>query len=799
MQLVTNEWARLAWMQLWQVTLLAVAVAVGVRLFARRRPHAAYVLWMLVIAKCLTPPLWASPFGLFSRIQTPTAANRAAAMSAAPSDMSESPRAVLEMPDARFESTRPTTLAASEPATIGPAPVGFNWASLALGTATGIWFAGALAVCGVIVWKWAAFRRHLRQLATPAGAEIDRRVRSLAEQMAVRAIPRVLVLRESLAPAVFGVFRPTILLPETLSTSDRGVDLDAILAHELVHIRRRDPFASSLQLIAQALWWFHPLVWWANREARHERERCCDEAVVTGLNCPPISYASTLVSVAELAAGAGRVAAVAMIGPSEATAMRLEHITGTTRQFRKRTPLSYLVAAALLGAMVLPGAALVPGAAEPPADTSLLTNPDSPGKTISIAGVCVDSNQRPLEGVRVFLVPHLSDTERGTPCEVRTAADGRFRFNGVPAPFRNRDGLSGLLYCVIGRKAGWATEMAWVPLPDSTPRQELRLKLVPAASLKGHVTDRQGKPVAGATVWTPRIQNPIPGVWSAKTDDQGSYEIADLAPWPAKHLPARLEWGLPFRVACPGYGTASATYSEIPVAVDVVLEGEAMIEGNVVDTVSGKPAANVPVTCQGVKRFGWEQATTDRQGHYRLRGLAADKYVLYPDAADRTAVAIESPDIEPGKTTHVSVLKLIEGGFLEGRLIDAVSGKPISKQSEGVDIQFGVFGPAREPVHSRGGTFQSAMVDENGMFRMRVAPGVNRLSIVNHSEIWQRVQRREEFEGLQPVGAPRRGITVAEGQTVQLVFRIRPRAAILPAAGRPLTVTSGKSLPPAAR
>ncbi len=65
---------QLAWTQLWQVTLVAMIVAIVVRLACRRRPHLAYVLWLVVLVKCLTPPLWSSPTSLFSWAQASPAA-----------------------------------------------------------------------------------------------------------------------------------------------------------------------------------------------------------------------------------------------------------------------------------------------------------------------------------------------------------------------------------------------------------------------------------------------------------------------------------------------------------------------------------------------------------------------------------------------------------------------------------------------------------------------------------------------------------------------------------------------------
>src|SRR5690606_28334293 len=63
--------------QAWQVTLLVVLVAVVVRLFARHRPHLAYVLWLLVLLKCVTPPLVSSPTGLFCWVESLTSQSSA--------------------------------------------------------------------------------------------------------------------------------------------------------------------------------------------------------------------------------------------------------------------------------------------------------------------------------------------------------------------------------------------------------------------------------------------------------------------------------------------------------------------------------------------------------------------------------------------------------------------------------------------------------------------------------------------------------------------------------------------------
>jgi bla regulator protein BlaR1 len=79
---------------------------------------------------------------------------------------------------------------------------------------------------------------------------------------------------------LFGVVRPRIVVPERLLGELNDVELRAVLAHELAHWRHHDTWIGWLQVIAQSIFWFHPLLWWANAELRNERELVCDRAVL---------------------------------------------------------------------------------------------------------------------------------------------------------------------------------------------------------------------------------------------------------------------------------------------------------------------------------------------------------------------------------------------------------------------------------------------------------------------------------------------------------------------------------------
>ena len=100
-------------------------------------------------------------------------------------------------------------------------------------------------------------------------------------------------------PVVVGVLRPMILLPISLATGLTGRQLEYVLLHELADIHRYDPLANLLQRLIEALFFFHPAVWWLTRQVSIERENACDDAVLHA-GCQGPAYAEALLRVAEL-------------------------------------------------------------------------------------------------------------------------------------------------------------------------------------------------------------------------------------------------------------------------------------------------------------------------------------------------------------------------------------------------------------------------------------------------------------------------------------------------------------------
>jgi beta-lactamase regulating signal transducer with metallopeptidase domain len=132
----------------------------------------------------------------------------------------------------------------------------------------------------------AAFRHWLRM------GKVLRHARALS----FHAPLPVMESKSCQEPGLVGIWRPVLLLPQGISARLSEREMAAVLAHEITHWRRRDNLTASVHLLVQALFWFHPLVWWLGARLMQERERACDEYVVEAGNDPQI-YAEGILKV----------------------------------------------------------------------------------------------------------------------------------------------------------------------------------------------------------------------------------------------------------------------------------------------------------------------------------------------------------------------------------------------------------------------------------------------------------------------------------------------------------------------
>jgi bla regulator protein BlaR1 len=167
-----------------------------------------------------------------------------------------------------------------------------------------LWIAGVVAV--VIVW-WARWRKSsicLRE-AVPAlrGRELEI-LHGLEGRLSsrLRSPLRLRLSSEPTEPCLYGIFRPVLVWPARLSEQLSDEHMEAIMAHELAHARRFDNAAAALHMLVEAVFWFHPLVWWMERRMIEERERACDEAVV-GFGASADAYAEGILKTCRFCIG----------------------------------------------------------------------------------------------------------------------------------------------------------------------------------------------------------------------------------------------------------------------------------------------------------------------------------------------------------------------------------------------------------------------------------------------------------------------------------------------------------------
>jgi GWxTD domain-containing protein len=143
-----------------------------------------------------------------------------------------------------------------------------------------LWMAGVGIFYLRSMGGWIAARRLQSAGARPAPAEWQERFTVLCQRACVNRAVRLIESCVAEVPLVIGYLKPVVLLPAGLASGLRPEQVEALLLHELAHIRRHDYLVNLLQNVVEGLLFYHPAVWWVSHVIRTEREHCCDDAVV---------------------------------------------------------------------------------------------------------------------------------------------------------------------------------------------------------------------------------------------------------------------------------------------------------------------------------------------------------------------------------------------------------------------------------------------------------------------------------------------------------------------------------------
>lgn len=278
-------------------TIIAAILAVVVAFLGRiwRHPAALHFLWVLVLAKLVTPPLISLPIllpasdaPLLAEGLEPSHDNRDAL-----SDATATAR--VDQLARTTDTARSTSAAQPSVTDFGSAlslqPPRMAWLTIMAWA----WGIGGFLMASAHVVRILRFQPLLRA-ATPAARSVVNMAVRISWRMRLKPVPEILLLPVRVTPSVWFLGgRPRVLLPAGLFERLDAQEQEAILAHELGHIRRKDHWVRLLELLVSTLFWWNPVVWWACRMIRDLEEQCCDGLVLGALPHGARAYANALI------------------------------------------------------------------------------------------------------------------------------------------------------------------------------------------------------------------------------------------------------------------------------------------------------------------------------------------------------------------------------------------------------------------------------------------------------------------------------------------------------------------------
>ena len=422
----------------WQVGLLVLILTALTWIWRRKSAVLLHTLWLLVLVRLVLPPGFAFPTGwafwlLPAAGQSPavsveppgqTAENKAAPLQEVPprspgtnsapdSKDSDDPSVVItaQKHPVPEDAARPTKVAPAGPVVTSPARSVPPWSSSLLLAWAGV--AGTLLA--LLLWGSVRIRRWVREAEPIDDPELYSLLEDCRERLGMN---RLVELRNSATcttPVVVGFRRPVILLPREVLARLNLSEMRAVLMHELNHIARGDAVVNLVQGVLGALYFFHPLVWWANASLRRLREEACDELTVAALDGERRTYGEALVKVTEIFGYASPPLALGVMESKSPARVRLGRILDPRLPQGAPCPGGTMAALFLLGAVLLPGAGgrtsagPLPVERDQAADKSIAAPPsvagviqklasDRAGPNLGEPSVVKDSRREPRSG-----------------------------------------------------------------------------------------------------------------------------------------------------------------------------------------------------------------------------------------------------------------------------------------------------------------------------------------------------------------------------------------------------------------
>jgi len=337
----------------------------------RRRVRAVfrYWIWMLVLVKLVLPPSLGSPvsvgtwFGDTLDVPTASLLEPEPPLAVEP-EIAELPptiSAILAPPDPRIAEpfVQPSAAKPVSPAELAEKRPSIQTPAVSLssqGLLLVVWAAVVLALVLLLIQR-AFFVRGLLGQSEEASRDTLNELENCRRRLGLRRAVALRLSPNATSPAVCGLLRPVILIPQSIAPRLQAHDLQAVLLHELAHVKRGDLWVNLVQTLLQIAYFYNPLLWLANAMIRRTREQAVDETVLVAMGETARQYPEILVNIAKLAFTRRPTLSLRLIGVVEsksALTARIKHILSRPIPKTARLGLLGLLTIVVIAAVLLP-------------------------------------------------------------------------------------------------------------------------------------------------------------------------------------------------------------------------------------------------------------------------------------------------------------------------------------------------------------------------------------------------------------------------------------------------------------
>jgi len=484
MQTYLEQITKYLFTQSWHIAILVMVIAAVSFVLRNKSSHVRYLLWLIVLAKCLVPPLFAVPLAILPP-------ERPGLLTLPMPSQAEMTTSIPEIPQREPPITVKPIVTSQR--TVRPTPV----QTVAL-----LWLTGAAVFLLVAIGKAIRTNHWLKGQRRALPANVKNAIERAFKEFGLKKYPRVWLIEGIGQPFVWGLFRGSIYLPFDFAKNGSGSFRRDLLGHELCHILRFDAAVNLLQVMAQAIFWFHPFVWWANKRIRAEREKCCDEMAIARLSTKARDYSSAIVNTLINEYKSTRpVPSLAIAGPVKNIEERIKTMMRPGKKFYKRPSLVTATVVLLLALLIVPTAFVLTARA---AETKpALQSEEKPSKSLHEAaeygdveevkrliasGADVNAMSAVSQSVQVGWRPLTAAASGGHPQVVKVLLE-----NGAEVDANDSEGWAPLYYAL------------WTGVNDS--EEIVRELIAHGADVNKQSPDRYSPLVFAIWIWEGREGN----------------------------------------------------------------------------------------------------------------------------------------------------------------------------------------------------------------------------------------------------------------------------------------------------